>query len=337
MFKNILVPLDGSDLAEGVLPHVKTMASAFDAHVTLLLVSEAPNQGSVNVLDWHMRETEAHTYLSRQAARLQAAGLSVDTHHLAGPAAERIVQVAAQEEFGLTILSTHGLGGSGAWNTGNITQKVLQRAMTSILLVHADSANDRPPAESHYRRILIPLDGSRRAECVLPVANTLARMEQTELLLAHVTSRPFLFLRLPPTAEENASRQGLTDYNRAQAAQYLNQLAPRIPATVDTISTVDDNVSLALHNVVSERAVDLVLMSAHGHSAQSQWAYGSVTGNFIANSCVPLLIVQDMPRSLSPQPHLEAPRRQPLYATSERPARLANVAHEDYRLHAELQ
>lgn len=313
MFKKMLVPLDGSDLAEGILPHVVTVATLFHAQVTLLRVIDAPARTEMNVVNWRMRQAEAEAYLQQQTGYLDAAGLTVDSHLLQGPTAERIVEFAVQEGADLTILSSHGQGGTSTWNVSNIAQKVLQRGLTSILLVHAAQKKRGLENKVSYHRTLVPLDGSRRAECVLPVARVFAQQEQAQILLAHVTSRPFVFRRLPPTAAENASTEWLINHNYAGAAAYLQELAERIAGHVEIALPIGDSVALALHRLVAEEAIDLALFSAHGHSAQSQWVYGSVVSNFIANGSVPLLIVQDLPRPLRDQQQIAPPRRSALY------------------------
>lgn len=313
MFKNILVPLDGSELAEGVLAHVQTMAAAFAARVTLLGVCEPRAQAGTNLLDWHLRLAETETYLRQLAAPLQYAGLSVTTILREGGAAERIVEYAAAHQSSLIILSTHGRGGASAWNVSHIAQKVLQRGTTSILLVRAGDSPAVPGEAALYRRIMLPLDGSRRAECALPVATILARQQRARLLLVHVTTPPFLFHRLAPTAAETSSTNWLVDHNRAQAARYFNALLPRIATGVQTLLPVGESVPVALHELAAAEAVDLVLLSAHGHSAQSQWPYGSVVHNLITNGTGSLLIVQDMPQPLHRQPTAVAPQSRALF------------------------
>jgi nucleotide-binding universal stress UspA family protein len=317
MFHPILVPLDGSTLAEAVLPQARALAAAFDARVSLLHVLDGTLAGSPDLFDWHLRRAEAEAYLREQAACLQQAGLPVDTSLLEGPAAERIVEYASQEHANLIILSTHGLGGLTSSNVAAIAHKVLERGTASILLVRAAQPEGPPADPMRCRRILVPLDGSRRAECVLPVARMLAR-QRAELVLAHVTTRPFIFQPLPFTTAERASVDWLVDYNRAGAEKYLRSLAQSFPPPVHVALPVGDNVALTLHQLVTDEAADLVLLSAHGHSAQSQWPYGSLVGNFITHGSVPLLIVQDLPQPVGEQPGFQTPRRQPLNGSFER-------------------
>lgn len=317
MFHHILVPLDGSTLAEAVLPHARALAAAFDARLSLLHVLEGSPAGSPDLFDWHLRRAEAEAYLREQAACLQQAGLAVDTRLLEGRAAERIVEYAGQEQASLIILSTHGRGGLAASNVAAIAHKVLERGTASIFLVRAGQPDHAAGDEMRYRRILVPLDGSRRAECVLPVARMLAR-QRAELLLAHVSVPPFVFDPLPFTAAEEATLHWLVDHNHRGAERYLRQLAHSIPSTVQVTVPVGDNAALTLHQLVAGKAADLVLLSAHGASAQSQWAYGSLVANFIANGSVPLLIVQDLPQPVGQQRDVQARRRRPLNGSLDR-------------------
>jgi len=325
MFKKILVPLDGSDLAEGILPHVRAMAAVFDATVTLLHVSGVPSQTAVDPLNWQLQKAEAEAYLRAQVDGLEKAGVPVNGRLLEGVVAERIVEYASQQQADLIILNSHGQGGLSEWNVSHIAQKVLQRGVTSIMLVRATQARDALGEAIGYRRVLVPLDGSRRAECVLPAARMLAEEEQAELLLAHVTTRPVIFNRFPATEEERAATGWLIEHNRSAAAGYFRELAAhRLAADVQTALPVGDSVTQALHQLVAEEAVDLVLLSAHGRTAERQWAYGSVAGNFIANGSVPLLIVQDLPQPLSQQPEAAYPRRQPLQGVREKAGTFSN-------------
>ena len=112
---------------------------------------------------------------------------------------------------------------------------MIQRAGTSVLLVRAwrPEASCEPAqwGEQCYRRILVPLDGSPRAECVLPIATALAERADA-FWLAHVVTRPELFQRLPLTTEDQAFLEQMVTRNRQQAEHYFEQLQARlVPCT----------------------------------------------------------------------------------------------------------
>jgi nucleotide-binding universal stress UspA family protein len=102
--------------------------------------------------------------------------------------------------------------------------------------------------------------------------------------------------RMPLTDEESQLVERLTDRNREKAAQYLEQIESQIDSPVETRLTVGESIPAALHQLVEEEDIDLVVLSAHGYSGEARWPYGSVALNFIAYGTTPLLIVQDLSR-----------------------------------------
>jgi nucleotide-binding universal stress UspA family protein len=302
MLDKILVPLDESTLAECTLPHVATIARVFDSQVTLLHVLErndAQEQAQIDPLDWHLRKVEAQTYLDGLAERWRKLGLPVESLVLEGPAADRVIEHAYEQAFDLIALSSHGRSGLSGWNVSSVVQKVIHRAHKSILLVRAyqldEDCNGMQPTVAHYRRILAPLDGSQRAESVLPLAIRLAREHEAEFVVAHVVARPEMLQRTPLTTEDNELVERLIERNRTEAIRYFEQLQSRLPAASQTRLHIGDNVASALHHLVERDEIDLVMLSAHGYSGDSQRPYGGVVTSLITYGATPLLIFQDLP------------------------------------------
>jgi len=298
MLDHILVPVDGSPLAECVLPHTVALAQAFGARVTLLRVLErahiAGQTRSVDPLGWHIRKAEAGSYLDGLTARLQKAGLRTDTKLLEGQAAEHIIEFARGQNVSLIILSSHGRSGLGGWNISSVVQKITLQACMPTMIVRAYRPITSDLAGLHYQRLLVPLDCSQRAEYALPLATTLAHFHKSHLLLAHVVCRPAMPRRTLPTQEDIELANRLTERNRLEATHYLAQLQSRLSGDVQTRLLVGDREAAALHELVAQENTDLVVLSAHGYSGGTKWPYGSVALNFIAYGTTPLLIVQDL-------------------------------------------
>lgn len=303
MFNQILVPLDGSMVAECVLPHALALSQASGARISLLRVLEqrvSPEQvWSVDRLNLQRRRVEAGAYLEEVGRRLEAAGGSrargVEQVLLEGQAAERIVEFVHNNEHDLVVLSSHGRGGLSGWNVSSVAQKVMWRAYRSIFMVRAYRPQPAGLGGLGYGRIVAPLDGSSRAEQVLPVLAQLGQRGEAEVLLVHVVGRPHLPRRTPLSGEENELRARLVEGNVEAARVYLEQLKSRLPGEVDCRVVVSDSVIGSLHEVVDEVGGDLVLLNAHGYSAQYHHPYGSVVTSFIAYGSTPLLIMQDVP------------------------------------------
>jgi nucleotide-binding universal stress UspA family protein len=305
MFEHILVPLDRSSLAECVLPHVRAIAGAFNARVTLLtaldpLRNANPSWQSVDPFDWQVQKAEAEAYLQKIGMQLQGAGLSVAIKLLEGRAEENIIDFADRNDVSLIILSSHGQSGLSGWNVSSVVQKIILRAYTSVLIVRAYQAiavtDQQIRSGMAYRRLLIPLDGSPRAEVVLPTATVLARYHEAEVLIAHVVARPETPRRVPLSQEDAQLVEQITERNRVEMLRYLQDLKSNLPCKIDTRLIIGGPVMATLQDLVEQSAVDLVLLSAHGYSGESNWPYGSIVVNLIAYGTAPLLIIQDMPK-----------------------------------------
>ncbi|MBN1147946.1 MAG: universal stress protein [Anaerolineales bacterium] len=310
MFRYILAPLDGSSLAECVLPHMVAIARAFDARATLLQVlSRSEGAGQfVDPIGWQMGKAQAQNYLEGVNARLRAAGLQCDYQLVDGQPANSIIEFVNQRQVELVILSSHGRSGLSIWNVSGVVHKIIQKANLPTMIVRAYQAIPQDLANLSYGTILVPLDSSQRAECALAAAARLASFYQARLLMAHVVSRPEMPRRTTPTQEEITLADQLTERNRAEAEKYLKQIENRLSSKEVNLQTrllIRKNVASALHELVDQEKVDLVIMSAHGYSGETRWPYGNVVEKFVTYGSTPLLIYQDFKPGELRDAHME--------------------------------
>jgi nucleotide-binding universal stress UspA family protein len=300
MLNRILLPLDRSPLAECVLPHAVAVARVFESQVTPLHVLETAGASrwrrSVDPLNWQIRKVEAKTYLHDLTLRLRQAGLVAEPQILEGAAAEQVIDYTRNNAIQLTVLSSHGQSGLSNWGVSNVAHKIVLRVCTSIMVVRAHQPPSIDLTGLRYHRLLVPLDGSQRAESILPVAETLARAHQAQILLAHVVRRPDVPRRTPPTHEDVELVDRLVQRNRAEATQYLDELRSRLSGEVEMRLLVEDHVAATLHELVDQEKIDLVLLSSHGCAGHIRWPHGSVVSSFITYGTTPLLIMQDLPQ-----------------------------------------
>jgi nucleotide-binding universal stress UspA family protein len=193
----------------------------------------------------------------------------------------------------LIILSSHGHSGLRNWGIGSITHKIILSAPTSVLLIRASQLKEQP-----YRRILVPLDGSWRAENVLPMVALLARFRKSQIQIVHVVKTPEMARHLPPVQEDIDLSNRVVVRNQEEALHYLDQVQLRSPlAGIDVKAhlIISNNAAIAIHELVDREQIDMMVLSAHGYSGISQWPYGRMVNNFVLYGKVPLLIVQDLP------------------------------------------
>jgi len=312
--KTILVPLDGSALAEQVLPYAGALAPLLNSEIRLMRV--LPNIEPDNVFTevmvgvygvaeppeafrrrtqraWDERRQHAEGYLAARALDLQEAGLQVTTEVLIGPPSEVIVEEAASQGAALIVMATHGYSGLKRLALGSVTERVVQTTTTPVFVVRgALSTRAAGPA---LRRILVPLDGSDQARQALPLAIELATAAQAELILleaiaptieAMVTFRP-LGRPLPPYSEVLAQlrRQAIRDLER-QAAP-LRDEGLRVKTVVmhgHAAEVIDDEAAL--------READLIVMATHGYSGLKRLALGSVADKVLHTAIMPLVLVR---------------------------------------------
>jgi nucleotide-binding universal stress UspA family protein len=305
MFDTILVPLDGSQLADCVLPHVVAIARPFDSAITLLRMLEKNHAGTsaqlFDLLNWQINKTRSALYLDKIQARLESSNIRVQTEVREGLIAEGITEYAQNQGMKLIILSSHGRHGLTQWGISSVTQKTILSAQTSLLIVraHAGELAEAPV----YRNILVPLDGSQRAENVLPIITQLASFHKSHIHLVQVIQTPEMARQMPPAREDIELSNRIVERNREEAERYLEQLKLRSyleGITVQTHLIASDNAAAALHQLAEQENIDLVALSAHGYSGNHQWPYGSMVNNFIMYGKVSLLIVQDLPSRQEP-------------------------------------
>lgn len=303
MINHVLVPLDGSSLAECVLPHVIAIAPVSNARVTLLHVMQQPQAGGgtdvVDPIEWHLQKQNLERYLDGIVSQLNSSGvLGVERVILEGNPANSVIDYARANSVDLIVLSTHGQSGLSGWNVSSVVQKILLRSYKSILLVRAYIRSSGALTKVRYKRLFLGMDGSPRSEFVLPFAIGLAQFHKSQLILETVIEKPHSITRFPLSKEDEELVNKLVEKNYQSASRYLEQLEVQFSQKeleLKTHVTVGDNAIPVLHDMAEESNADLVLLAAHGYSGEKRWPYGSVTTSFIAYGNTSLLILQDLP------------------------------------------
>lgn len=285
MLKTILVPVDGSPLAERAVPYAVKLAKAAGAKVALLRVLDTLRPGRRAA-----SEPDPRVQLEATAERARAGGAEVETvtrQVYYGDTAAVIVQAAREERAGLIVMSTHGRGSLGRWLYGSVADAVLRTAEVPIALVPADCG--RPWPAKRPLRLLVPLDGSDLAAAALGPAAELADGMGAELLLLSVVQPPtyayaegYAYLALDPEKERAAAAREL------QAAAEKLRTGSRIVKTrVELGFPVE-----AILEVAREADIDLVVMATHGRGGLARLVLGSVATGTLQRSGLPVLLVR---------------------------------------------
>lgn len=180
MYERILVPLDGSKLAELALLYAEELAQTFGSEVDLVCVCERVER----------EQRPMHQlYIKKMAELVKShirgdAGVKVRSAHLLGEPANEIIDYAEKNGVSLIIMVSHGRSGIMPWAMGSTVSKVLQRISVPLLLVRAKVSNLELSRAGIFDRIIIPLDGSEAGEAALPYVSELTKKLELEVILA---------------------------------------------------------------------------------------------------------------------------------------------------------
>ncbi|HTI13509.1 MAG TPA: universal stress protein [Dictyobacter sp.] len=324
MFKRILVPLDGSERAEAVLPTVAVLARAYGSIVTLVRVvpehvtsgyhvslPESEDDFAGPVQDGSLKE--ASGYLERVASSEVMQGLSVAVKILVGAnVAEQILALIPGIVADLVVVCSHGHTGLKRWSFGSVAHKLVRHSSVPVLVLREDQGSVIPHFDGqHSLRVLVGLDGSTLAEAVvepaLQISSVLSAPAPAMLQIVEVlplpTSKGFRLNESDENFQETRERIIKTEEayldQAVQKAQSGYQVSPQ-PLVASSLVLQDDVAStlieIAEHgtyveNVPGFTGCDLIALSTHGRSGLQRWALGSVTEHILEATTLPLLVV----------------------------------------------
>lgn len=296
LFAHVLVPLDGSQLAESVLPAVALLARQLGTQITLLHILEQRPPTTIHGERHLTDQAEAESYLKTIAERLRAEGAIVETH--AHGAREGDVARCIGDhihDIGATFvaLCTHGSRGLRGLLYGRIAQQVLRYSTCPILLVPA-SIRRVPPLD--FSRILAPLDGTAAHELALPAAIALAQAFAATLRLTLVIptlttlsddrSVPAMLLPTTMTAILDLAQQGAVDY--------LDRIKVRCNDAhiAVAVEVLRGDPATAVLNDAERFNAGLIVMASHGRTGMDALLAGSVVPRLTEQIDRPLLLVR---------------------------------------------
>ena len=296
MFRHILIPLDGSVLAESALPVAKYLSRAVGARITLIHIIEKDAVAFIHGERHLTRHEEAEGYLDQIRKSTFPAGSPVALH-VHESAVQDVAQGIVEHQDELTpdliVMCSHGRGGFRDLLFGSIAQQVITSGRVPVLIVRPQAAERQKPFEC--RSILAPTDGRPHHEEGLITAARLAQATRARLNLVAVA----------PTLETLAGRQAATGRFMPGATRamlemvedelrtYLEGMAERFQAEGVPVSALvgrGDPAALIARNAETTHA-DLIVFGTHGKAGtKAFWAH-SVGARVLAQTSQPALLV----------------------------------------------
>lgn len=315
MPSSIMIPLDGSPFSEIAIPTAIALARRWGArlelvhvHAPLVYPSGAPMYDTrIDTEERAARRSE----LDATAARLRtASGAGVTVTFLDGPVLNTLAAHVAARSPALLVMATHGIGGFSRLWLGSVADGLLRRAGVPVLLIRspAPRSGQHEGEQPVFRHVLIPLDGSDRAESVLEHAVALGDADSTEFTLLSVV------VPLPLTAgpsrglmpSANWHGGGLYDnieQREREASAYLEHVATELRRSGMTVTTrvvVHAQAAQAILEVGDALHADVVALSTHGRAPLVRWVIGSVADKVVRASQLPVLVFRPPPQPGEP-------------------------------------
>jgi nucleotide-binding universal stress UspA family protein len=304
MIKRILVPLDGSALAESVLPVAAQVTRALEGTLILLRVYDVTSTDFI-VAVMEAEAEQAQTYLARVALYPDLAGLQVETQTLGGAVALNILDAVQTSQADLLVMSSHGRSGFTRLALGSVAEHVIRYASVPVLVLRGPRDDEPPSKASPVAQVA--LDGSPLAEAALaPAAEVLAALaapEEGTLHLVRIVAPP-VAIRAPAPIDEGISLREREDHTLREAEDYLLSVAKRLqeegpggyhPAVtwslhvsaeiITTLISAGEQTGQEGHTVL------FMALATRWHSARERWTGGTIAAGLLEHSSLPLLIV----------------------------------------------
>ena len=328
MLNNILVPLDGSEISQGVLPYVSQLARGLNASVILLTildpddvpeaarspegerdlrrdmypqqpvaVAEAaprrdvrtPYRGRMEIVE----QDKAMAVLQPFVDHLEAQGVEAVARVAVGPVAETIVDFAHSNECGIIAMSTHGRNAIARGILGSVTDKVMHLSRSPVLAITPDKAAEYSEKGTTIKNIVVPLDGSELAETALDFAVNIARAMGLTVHLVRVATAGGYYGLSSYSFPAAAGMAEIDIQLENEAIDYLSNIAANLAQQGVEVEwkLLRGAPAKAIVEDAQESPRDLIVLSTHGRSGISRWLLGSVSEALVRASGDPVLVI----------------------------------------------
>jgi nucleotide-binding universal stress UspA family protein len=298
-FRTILVPLDGSPLAEQALPIARRIAEQAGSKLRLVLVHQIPaaplDPAAAKLftsLELSSRKAE-RSYLRALQLRLRQEGVRLASAvTLTGPVGPALTRYVEEIGIDLVVMATHGRGGiRRAW-LGSVADHIVRHVKVPLLLIRPDEAREGAVRQPGADQILVPLDGSPLAEEVLGPAAELARLWGMSVTLLQVV-HPVVFFEDEMLGFPAPDDPVLTASLRSQAEDYVRDISERLRhqgVRATGVAVVGRNAADSILQAANPVRVAVIAMATHGRGGVQRLVLGSVADKLIRAAAVPVLV-----------------------------------------------
>jgi nucleotide-binding universal stress UspA family protein len=301
----MLIPLDGSDLAEVSLPYAQELAAMLCLDVACLHVYGIEGNGLARMHRAYVDRVAAstlgwiHDIQRRRGVSCGTEAVKTQGVLATGHPAEEILRYADDNDTGLILMATHGLSGVRRWVLGSVADKVIRASPVPVMLVRAGATEEVMWDELSIKTLIVPLDGSDLAEQALPHVNELTaegRAEFTNVVLLRACEPPDILADYPESAMPLTWKEHLERaeaHSKQSAMDYLAQVEKRLRRTgINVRSEVRlGSAAEMIIDCAKREKPSLIVMTTHGRSGLSRLAHGSVAAKVVNEAVSPVFLI----------------------------------------------
>lgn len=277
-FQKVILPLNGSSLAEQGIATARAFAREYGAELGIVCVESEEQLEDIHMTDTEIEEnrSELQTYIGLVSSLIEGDGLDVRTYYRYGEPSAEIDAVSRETNADLIIMTTRGKFEIGQLITKSMAQRLIHKTSTPVLLIRP--TNNWRSRRSEFKRILVALDGSEEAEMVLPYIRAFANQFNSKVLLFSVP--------------EGSESEGYDE----KIKQYLDGIAAALREDGVDITTyvTGSGPARTILAVSEEEKIDLIMMSSHGRGGadrSDQIPIGSVAEKVVAETMCPVFLL----------------------------------------------
>jgi nucleotide-binding universal stress UspA family protein len=297
--RTIIVPLDGSQVAEGALSPARSLAEVTQAELVLVQGIRFDVTSRQAEIDGHAVLSEAQQYLQTVCRRLQGDGITARSEVLPGSPEQAILFAAHVHHADLIVMTTRGRSALRHALVGSVAEAVLRHGECPVLITH--SGNGLPAEGRITERILVPLDGSSLSEAALAYVASEQLAAGGRVTLLRVIEQPTLYgatlVTGQASAEFFASVDEQTAKERQEAEEYLSALGERyLRGMAWDKEVIVGYPSADIVRYATQVQAGLIVMATEGRHGFERLLYGSVAGRVLRHAPMPVLVVHDVNR-----------------------------------------
>jgi nucleotide-binding universal stress UspA family protein len=294
MFERILLPLDGSELAESAISYTRDLASELGAEVTLLHVCPPEHDAYL-----HMHQIYLNTIVDglQQSIKLLNPDRSpkIQAEVISGDPAKIIFDYVKLKDINMVVLTTCGASGLRAWALGSVADKIVRNVGVPCLLIRARN-EFVPEAKGIIRKILVTLDGSDASKTVIPYAVELAKKLKAGITLFSMAQTVYA-QHLDSVGSGIGVNWDSIDANTEKYTDLdLSKIEEEVKAEgveVNRVSYLGIDAGFEVLEMEKRVQADLVVMATRGRSPIARWAFGSVAEKVLREGEKPILVIKE--------------------------------------------